>query len=416
MSDDSLLDEINKLVDERFQHKSVEFDSENPSVPLVNTPYGSDEIMEVLESLMSTYVTMGDKVEQFEKDWSDYIGLKHGVMANSGSSANLLALKALSEDFGSDSEVIVPAVGWSTTVFPVIDAGATPVFVDVDPEIFAIDVESLEAAVNENTEAVILVHLLGNPAPMDRIMQICDENDLALIEDCAEAHGAEFDGQKVGSFGEFGTFSFSFSHHITTTEGGMAVTDSTEYQDRMKMLRSWGKVRDIEDSSQFVDDESEMDTDFLFVSHGYNLRPTEIQGAFGIHQTRKIDEFVRKRRERARYLNEELGSIKEIKVLEERKGVKCSYLHYPILLNENSDYSRDELRSHLEDHGIETRPLLSGNMAKHPAFQSDKFKTHGELTGASYIHENGLYVSNHHYLTEDHMDYIIEIIKSFFRG
>lgn len=415
MNDDPLFEEIYSLIDERFEHESVEFDPENPSVPLANTPYGTDEIMEVLESLMSTYVTMGDKVEQFEKDWSDYIGLRHGVMANSGSSANLLALKALSEDFGSEPEVIVPAVGWSTTVFPVIDAGATPVFVDVDPESFAMDVEALEAAINHNTEAVVLAHLLGNPAPMDRITRICEENDLALIEDCAEAHGAEFDGQKIGSFGEFGTFSFSFSHHITTTEGGMAVTDSTEYQDRMKMLRSWGRVRDIENSSQLVNDESEIDTDFMFVSHGYNLRPTEIQGAFGIHQTEKIDDFVQKRRERAEYLNEELGSIEEIKVLEERENVKCSYLHYPIILDDNSDNSRDEFRSYLEDHGIETRPLLSGNMTKHPAFQSDEFKTHGELTGASHIHENGLYVSNHHYLTESHMDHIIETIKSFFR-
>lgn len=415
MTEDPFFEKLYSLIDERFQHESVEFDSDNPSVPLVNAPYGADEIVEVLKSLMSTYVTMGEKVEQFEKDWSDYIGLRQGVMVNSGSSANLMALKALSEDFGPEPEVIVPAVGWSTTVFPVIDAGASPVFVDVDPERFAVDMDSVEAAINENTEAIILVHLLGNPAPMDRVTELCEEHDLALIEDCAEAHGAEFKGQKVGSFGEFGTFSFSFSHHITTTEGGIVVTDSKEYRDRMKMMRSWGRVRDIEDSSQY-NKNAEVDPDFMFVSHGYNLRPTEIQGAFGIHQTEKIERYVKDRRESAKYLNKKLKSIEEIKLLEERKNLKCSYLHYPILLKEDSDYNRDELRNYLEEHGIETRPLLSGNMKKHPAFQSDRYKTHGELDRASYIHENGLYVSNHHYLTKEHMDYVVDTLREFFSG
>lgn len=415
MSEDSFFGQIESLVDENFEHKSLEFDENNPEVPLANSPYGTEEIMEVFDSLMSTYVTMGDKVDQFEIDWSNYVGKETGVMTNSGSSANLLAMMAVSEDFDPDAEVIVPAVGWSTTVFPIIDAGATPVFVDVDPERFAIDVDKVESAINDNTEAIMLVHLLGNPAPMDEIMDLCQEHDLKLIEDCAEAHGAEFKGQKVGSFGEIGTFSFSFSHHITTTEGGIAVTDSEEYRERMKMMRSWGRIRDIEDSSEYTDN-SEIDPEFLFASHGYNLRPTEIQAAFGIHQTKKIEGFVQERRESAAYMNRELKNIDKIETLEERDGLKCSYLHYPIIIKEESDIKREEFREYLEENNIETRPLLSGDMTEHPAFQSDKYKKHGELEGASHIHENGLYISNHHYLTEEHMDYLIETIKSYFNS
>lgn len=410
----SSLDEIRPIIEEQFEEHSEEFDPENPSVRLAYPPYGSEEVLEALGAMLSTYVTMGDKVREFEKKWSEYIGTEHGVMTNSGSSANLISLKALEEDFSEDAEVIVPAVGWSTTVFPIIDAGAKPVFVDVDAENFRISEESIRSAITDKTEAVVVIHMLGNPAAMDAITEICEEHDLALIEDCCEAHGAEFKGRKVGTFGEFATFSFSFSHHISTIEGGIAVTDSVDKRRKMRMLRSYGWVRDVESNDQTKEQELDTDMRFHFASHGYNVRPTEIQGAFGIHQVEKIEEVVERRRDHAEYLNEHLSPIEDIDLMEERSGTRCSYLHYPVLISQESNYSRDELRSYLEENGIETRPILSGDITRHPAFQTDKVRVHGDLTNTDHIHENGLYISNHQSLTQEHLDYVISTVRSFF--
>lgn len=405
---------VRPFIEDYFERLSQDFNPENPSVPLVHTPYGSEEVMEALESLMSTHVTMGEKVEKFEEEWSSYIGMENGAMTNSGSSANLLAMKAVAEDFAQDAEVIVPAVGWSTMVFPILDAGATPVFVDVDAKNFRVDSDSLESAINSNTEAILLVHLLGNPADMDKVVELCEEHDLVLIEDCAQAHGAEFKGQKVGSFGDISTFSFSFSHHITTTEGGIALTDLERYKKRMKVLRSWGRARDVENAEEFVEDDKDIGLDFAFVSQGYNVRPTEIQAAMGIHQISVLDGYVKKRRENAEYMSRKLEGVEEICLMKDRSETLCSYLHYPILIGEDVGHDADELREHLEERGIETRPMLSGNLTKHPAFRSREYVVSGELQGADWMHSKGLYVSCHPYLEEEHMDHIVESVKSFF--
>lgn len=405
---EEIKDKISSIVEKELA-KGIDFDEENPSVPLVHATYGVDEISEALESMLSTYLTVGGKVEKFESEWARYVGSKKGLMFNSGSSANLAALKALSQDFDEDPEVIVPAIGWSTTVFPIFDASAKPVFVDVDPDQIMMDPDSVEEAVNNNTEAIMVVHLLGNPAPMDEITQIAEENDLKIIEDCAEAHGAEFKGDKVGSIGAIGTFSFSFSHHVTTAgEGGIAVTNSEDYRNRMKILRSWGKAPQKKRSEFEVND-----IDLTFVSHGYNLRPTEIQASFGIHQTGKMEEIVRKRRENAFRMNQRLSDLDQIKILEEREEVRCSYLHYPIVIEPENEYSGKELREFLEENGIETRPMISGNLAEHPAFKEVADRV-DDLSGAELLHTKGLYLSCHSYLTDKHIDHMVETLRDFF--
>jgi CDP-6-deoxy-D-xylo-4-hexulose-3-dehydrase len=411
---DELLEKMQPEIEKYFDKQLKEFEPKDPSIPLASSTYGTSEVMEALESMLSTYLTVGEKVGDFEEKWADYIGSKEGLMFSSGSSANLAALKALSQDFEEDAEVIVPAVGWSTNVFPIMDTGAKPVFVDVRAEELVMDIEAIKEAVNEDTEAIMVVHLLGNPAPMDEIVQISKEHDLKVIEDCAEAHGAEYKGEKVGSIGDIGTFSFSFSHHVTTGgEGGIAVTDSPEYQKRMGVLRSWGKSNEGERPDGSSSEGKELDVEFI--SHGYNLRPTEVQAAFGIHQTEKMDDIVQRRRKNAFRMNESLKDVDEINVLEERRGVKCSYLHYPLVVDSESDYDSDELREHLENNGIETRPMLSGNMARHPAFKKS-CKVSGELEGAEKLHFKGLYVSCHSYLRDRHRKHIVEKVKEFFES
>jgi CDP-6-deoxy-D-xylo-4-hexulose-3-dehydrase len=230
-------------------------------------------------------------------------------MVNSGSSANLLAASILSNArfprrLAPGDEVIVPAVAWSTTYFPLAHVGAVPVLVDVNLETFTIDPGAAEAAVTARTRALLPVHLLGNPCDMERLLHLAQRRDLFLIEDACEAHGAQFNGRMVGSFGNIGTFSFYFSHHISTIEGGMLVTSDDRVADLARVLRAHGWQRDMKTKVPVSD--SILDPRYLFVNLGYNLRPTELQGAFGVHQVGKLEGFIRTRRENAEYWNSSL--------------------------------------------------------------------------------------------------------------
>lgn len=392
-----------------------EFRPGETPVRLSSPTYGAKEVIESLDSLMSTWVTMGEKVGEFEDRWADYVGTEHSTMVNSGSSANLLALKALEGDvIEPGDEVIVPAVSWSTSIFPIVDVNAKPVLVDVDPSTYTIDVDEFRKAVSEDTAAVVLVHLLGNPCEMDPIMEICAEHDIAVIEDSCEAHGAEYKGQKVGSFGDIGTFSFFFSHHISTIEGGMITTDSTEYLDRNRAGRAHGWVREMENKDEYLDQSPEIDERFLFVSHGYNLRPTEIQGAFGIHQVDRLEDYIEIRQKNAKVLNSRMEQFEDIfNILHERPNTRCSWFAYPILVREDAPFTRDELQDFLEDKLIETRPILAGNLARQPALEKIDYRQVGDLKSAEQIHENGLFVGNHHGIGEEQTEYIFECIEEF---
>ncbi|MFC7076796.1 DegT/DnrJ/EryC1/StrS family aminotransferase [Haloarcula halophila] len=399
-----------------FENRSDdEFQPGETPVRLSSPTYGTEEVIESLDSLLSTWVTMGEKVETFEGQWADYIGTNHSTMVNSGSSANLLALKALEGDIiKPGDEVIVPAVSWSTSVFPIVDVNAKPVLVDVDPSTYTIDVEAFKEAVTDDTAAVVLVHLLGNPCEMGPIMDICKEHDIAVIEDSCEAHGAEYDGQKVGSFGDIGTFSFFFSHHISTIEGGMITTDSEEYLDRNRAGRAHGWVREMESKDEYVRESPEIDERYLFVSHGYNLRPTEIQGAFGIHQLNRLEKFIDIRRANARKLNAEMDQFDDLfDILHERPDTRCSWFAYPILIRDEAPFTQDELREHLESKLIETRPILAGNLARQPALKQIDYRQVGKLEDADLIHENGLFVGNHHKMGDAQIEYILESIEEF---
>ena len=412
MNVDEILAEIEPTVEEHFENEETFVPGES-TIRLSRPTYGSAEVMESLDSLLSTWVTMGDKVQEFESGWSGYTDSTHGLMVNSGSSANLLALKALEGTvIKPGEEVIVPAVSWSTSIFPILDINAKPVLVDVEPNTYTIDVDAAKEAITEDTAAILPVHLLGNPCNMDALIDLCEEHDLALIEDCCEAHGARYDGEHVGSFGDMGTFSFFFSHHISTIEGGMVVTDSEDYLEKLRMMRAHGWIREIDDKSDFTESNPDIDERFLFASTGYNLRPTEIQGGFGIHQLDRIDGFLEKRKSNAEYLNEKLSAYPDtFTLLEEYPKAECSWFAYPLLLKEDAEITRDELQSHLEERNIETRPILAGNMARQPVFDSVTHRVEGNLKHSEHIHKNGLFVGNHHKLTTEKLEYIWESIN-----
>ena len=380
-------------------------------IPLSVSTYGQEEIDEVVDSLKSGWVTMGKKVQRFEQMWADYIGVKHAVMVNSGSSANLLALSCLGLQPGD--EVITPALTWATTVFPIAQVGAVPVLVDVDLDTYNISPAAVEAAITPRTRAIMPVHLLGNPCDIDALSRF----SLRLIEDACEAHGAELDGWRVGTFGDLATFSFFFSHHISTIEGGMVVTDVEAFAERCRSMRAFGWIREMRHKAGLAAVHSDIDPRFLFLHAGYNFRPTEIQGAFGIHQLPRLEGFIEHRRNNAAYWNRELAQFSDyIQLQEERPGTRHVWFAYPVMVRPDAPFTRKELQDFLEAKGVETRPIEAGNMAIQPAMKQINHRVAGPLTNAQYIHDNAFFFGNHHGIGPEEREAIVGYFTEFFRG
>lgn len=394
--------------------ESPEFVRGQTRIPLNVPTYGAAEVIEALDSLMSTWVTMGKKVKAFEEMWAGYIGQSHGIMTNSGSSANLLALTVLG--LKSKDQVITPALTWSTTIFPIAQAGALPVLVDVQRDSYNIDPQAIEDAINPRTRVIMVVHLLGNPCNMDAIMDIADRHNLIVLEDCCEAHGAEYHGKKVGSFDELSTYSFFFSHHISTIEGGMVLTGASAWADDIRSLRAHGWVREMSNRDEIAAENPSVDPRFLFATPGYNFRPTEIGGAFGIHQLPRLEGLVELRRENAAYFNRVLADYQDYLTLpSEAPETRHSYFAYPITVNEQAPFTKKELQDYLESRGLETRPIEGGNMAIQPAM---KYVPHlgMKLDNAQYINDNGFFFGNHQGIGEEQREAIVSYFREFMGG
>jgi len=413
------LDRIRPYLRKHFQLNKTEFVPGKTRIPLTIPTYGSEEVEEAIDSLLSTWVTMGAKVKKFEEAFAQYNGSKHAVMVNSGSSANLLALSVLTNPILPDhiekgSEIITPAVTWATTVYPIADVGCTPVLVDVDPQTFNILPEEVERAVTSKTRAVVPVHLLGRPCELGEINRIAEEHDSFLIEDACESTGAEIQSKKVGSFGDMGTFSFFISHHISTIEGGIVVTDDDNLYEYLKAMRAFGWVRDLREKENYSSANKGIDPRFLFITQGYNLRPTEIQGAFGIHQIRKLDSFINQRRENAAYWTKKLSDYKDQLILpSEPEHAKHVYFGYPITVKPNAGFTRAELVNHLEKKLIETRPIMAGNMAEQPAMKHVPHRTVGELPNSRMIMRQSFFYGNHNGIGTQEREYITDTIIEF---
>lgn len=383
-------------------------------IPLNVPTYGSAEVIEALDSLMTTWVTMGKKVKTFEEMFATYVGKKHGVMTNSGSSANLLALSLL--DLKPGDEVITPALTWATTVFPIAQVGAVPVLVDVDPNTYNIDPIAIEKAVTSKTKAIMLVHLLGNPCNMSAIMDIAKRLNLKVIEDSCEAHGAKWGQKKVGSFGDISTFSFFFSHHISTIEGGIVLVNNPEYLDALRSMRAHGWVREMTTRDTIAAENPDVDSRFLFAYPGYNFRPTEIGGAFGMHQLPKLEGFIQHRRELARFFNDAFAKYERWLVLpRETKGTRHSYFSYPITVREGAPFTKKELQSFLESKGVETRQIEAGNMAQQPAMKRLHYRAEA-IPNTEHIHKNGFFFGLHTGIGQDEKEAIAQYVHEFMKG
>jgi len=397
----------------------VSFKRSDPIVRLHEPTFGAEEINAALECLVTTRVTMGPKVKAFERAFADEFGFRHGVMVNSGSSANLLALATLANpayarQLKAGDEVIVPALAWSTTVWPIVQMGLTPVVVDIDPDTLNIAPEQIEAAIGPKTRAVMIVPVYGNPCDMDAITEICRRHDLLLIEDCCEALGASYDGKPVGQFGVVGTFSFYFSHHITTLEGGICVTNDTEFAELSRILRAHGWVREVEDRDTWLAKYPGIDPRFLFVNVGYNLRATEVQAAMGSVQLPKLAGFVETRRRNAAWFRAELDRFSDRLTFqtETDKGYH-SWFGFPIVLRPDAGFGVADICGHLNRAGIETRPIIAGNIARQPAMDLFAHRTVGELANADAVMQRGFAFGNHQAIDDDARAYIAETVAAF---
>lgn len=402
-------------------HHDFAFDAANPIVRLHEPTFSTDEIMAALDCLLTTRVTMGPRVKAFERQFVDQFGWQHGVMSNSGSSANLLAIAALANPVTVDGlrpgdEVVVPALAWSTTVWPLVQHNLTPVIVDIDPATLNIDPDEIEHAIGPRTRAVMIVPVYGNPCAMDAIVDICRRRGLRLIEDCCEALGSSFDGKPVGKFGQVATFSFYYSHHITTLEGGITVTDDFELAETMRILRAHGWIREVEDRQRWLDKYPGVDPRFLFVNSGYNLRATELAGAMGAVQLPKLAGFVETRRANAAWLRRALAQYGDFFGFQEEtpKGYH-SWFGFPIRLTPKAPFEVKEITAHLNAVGIETRPIICGNIARQPAMRMFPHRVIGDLAHASRVMDHAFSVGNHQAVDEAGRAYVAEHIAGFLR-
>ena len=409
------IDDIERLIHKHMrQRDATPFEYGKTRLPLSVPGYGAPEVIEALKSLLSTYVTMGEKVKQFEGMFAEYVGVRHAVMVNSGSSANLLALSSMKLSPGS--EVITPAITWATTVYPISQVGCIPVLVDVGQD-YNIDPKAIERAITGKTAAILPVHLMGNPCDMDAIMDIRQRNGihagLDVLEDACEAHGAEWNGQKVGSFGDMSIFSFFFSHHISTIEGGVVVSNYGIEADLCRSMRAFGWTREMENREEAIAPYPEFDPRFLFLQPGFNLRPTEIQGAFGIHQLPRLEDVIAARRETAAYFNKNLAQFEDLILPEEREGTRHVWFGYPITIKESAPFTREELMNFLESKGLETRPIGTGNMANQPVMKYINHRVE-DLPMAEMIDKQSFFFGCHEHVSEDQREGIVGYFKEFY--
>ena len=411
----AILAEIGALVDEWF---SLPRDGDPLHCPLSVPLYGGEEVAAAVEVLLSQEVTMGRRVREFEDAFAKFVGADHAVMVNSGSSANLLALSILQSrvfprGLHPGDEVIVPAVAWSTTIAPILQIGCVPVFVDIDPRTLNLRPEDLRDAWSPRTRAVCVVHLLGNPVAMDEVMAFAEEKDLFVIEDTCESLGSTIGGRHAGAIGHAGTYSFYFSHHITTVEGGMLVTSDQRLADLARSMRAHGWTRDMTTRDELEAASPWIDPRFLFVHQGYNFRPMETQAAFGLVQLERLEAFNEARRRNARRLLDGLEDLSgELEFVAEQEGGRSTWFGFTVLTRDAE--ARTALQRHLEDRKIETRPIVAGNLAVQPAFRDAPHRTAGTLRNATSIGQRGLFIGNHPDLDERRLDHIVEAFRSFF--
>ncbi|GHT53134.1 CDP-4-keto-6-deoxy-D-glucose-3-dehydrase [Spirochaetia bacterium] len=373
------------------------------------------EIETAKQILDSGRTTMGEKVLQFEHEFALYNGAKYCVMVNSGSSANLLAVAALfyrkENPLKRGDEVIVPAVSWPTTYYPLQQYGLKLKFVDIDLRTLNYNLEQLQSAISKNTRMIVAVNLLGNPNDFAKINTMIAGTGIILLEDNCESLGAEFNGKKAGTFGIMGTYSSFFSHHISTMEGGMIVTDDEELYQILLCTRSHGWTRNLPKNNLISTPKSDNAFDELwrFLLPGYNVRPIEMMGAVGIEQLKKFPDFLEKRKANARVF---INAFKDNPYFMIQQEISSSsWFGFSFIIKPEAHKTRKEIVDVLTTHNIEARPIVAGNFTKNEVMKFFDYELYGEMRNADYLDKNGFFVGNHHFDIADKIQYLSDVLS-----
>jgi len=396
--------------------------------PLISNTYNEDEMFGISKFIMSgEKLTMGSNVEKFEKQFADYTGSKYAVMVNSGSSANLLAIAVITNylyknKLNPGDEVLVPALCWSTTVWPLIQCGLKPVFVDINVQTMNIDEHKMEQYIGPKTKALMLVHVMGNCANMDLIMRVVRQHNLLLIEDTCESLGSSYKDTKLGSFGEFGTYSFYFSHHITTIEGGMVITNDEDNYNLLKSLRAHGWTRNlpIETQEKYKRDFPEIDDRYMFVNLGYNLRPMELQAVMGQIQLKKLDDKNVNRIYNFNKIREHIQTdSRNNNVITLPASQSDSYIAWfglCMCINMQYESKLTDFKKYLTSHSVENRPIITGNFVRQPYFILNNYDYNlDDFPNADLLHKCGLYIGlSCEKYSDEQIRGLVDIIFNFF--
>lgn len=389
--------------------------NETPAFPLATSSWDEREFAAIEKVVSSGHFTMGLLVREFEQAFADAFGAKHGVMVNSGSSANLIAIAAAvldpRIDLNAGDEVLVPAVSWATTYYPLHQYGLTLKFVDIDVDTLNMDLGLAAAAIGPRTKAIFAVNLLGNPNDFSQLTALAASHGLVLLEDNCESLGAKHDGVYAGTAGLMGTFSAFFSHHISTMEGGIILTDDEQLRQEMTSLRAHGWTRELP-TDNFVHDKSGdlFDDLFRFVLPGYNVRPLEMSGAIGLEQIKKVPSLVEGRRANARYFQEVFAGHEHVRI--QREVGESSWFGFSLVLEGSLAGRRREVVEAFTAAGIESRPIVAGNFTKNPVMRFMDAIVPDELPAADKIHADGLFVGNHHYPVDASIDLLRSTVDS----
>jgi len=383
--------------------------------PLATTTWDDAERSALLRVIDSGHFTMGPLVAQCERDFAASQGAGFGVMVNSGSSANLLAVAAvvLDErwDLKAGDEVLVPAVSWATTYYPLTQYGLILKFVDIDLDTLNMDLDKAREAIGPMTRGIMSVNLLGNPMDYTGLGALATEHNLVVLEDNCESLGSTFEGISGGTFGLMGTFSSFFSHHIATMEGGFILTDDEALCQTLISLRAHGWTRELPDKNFVYDKSGERFDDlFRFVLPGYNVRPIEMEGALGIEQIKKLPALIAGRRANAVLFAERFGDVADVRVQSETG--ESSWFGFSLILEGRLAGRRTEVVAALDAAGIDCRPIVAGNFARNPVMKHLPSVVPSSLPAADRVHDDGLFVGNHHYPIADQIDRLAETISS----
>ena len=383
------------------------------SYALATSTWDDKELNAIQSVIDKDIFTMGDSVKEFEANFAKFLNKKYCVMVSSGSAANLIATAALfftkNPMLKRGDEVIVPAVSWSTTYFPLQQYGLKLKFVDIDLDTLNYDLGALKSAITDKTKMIMVVNLLGNPNDFDKINKLIEDKDIFILEDNCESMGAEYKGEQTGTFGVMGTFSTFFSHHMATMEGGFVTTDDEELYHILLSMRAHGWTRNLPKENKVCEKSDDwFEESFRFVLPGYNVRPVEMSGAVGVEQLKKLPSFLAQRRKNAKLFVELFNDHKDFMIQKDIDN--SSWFGFSLIIKPTSKLKRVDVINKLKENKIDCRPIVTGNFTRNDVMKFFDYTIHKELKNADYLHDNGLFVGNSQVDLENEIKFLKKVL------